>query len=926
MNIAPGLKLGSYQILSLLGKGGMGEVWRAQDTRLNRAVAIKVLPATLAHDADRLSRFALEAKATGALNHPNILTVHDIGTHENAPYIVAELLDGEELRAQLKNGGLPVRKAIDYAQQIAAGLTAAHEKNIVHRDLKPENLFVTNDGRVKILDFGLAKLTGLRNADFGLRNEEAETLVQGDPNNPQVPIQFEALPRPQLTTPGTVMGTIAYMSPEQVRGQDLDQRSDIFSFGLILYEMLAGRRAFQKPLAAETMVAIANEEPPDLSELNPKVTPPLEKIVRHCLEKKPEMRFQSARDLGFALEALTTPNSSGSNRTETVQALKTSAATKRSGWRDRIAWMVAGVLLLGMLGFAWAYFSRQPTDTQTRKFSVLMPEKVAMIWWEAPIISPDGQRIVFVAKDAAGKTSLWLRPLNSLTAQPLAGTEDAINPFWSPDSRLIGFFTPGKLKKIEAAGGAVSTICDVPNGRGGSWNRDDVIVFAPGPLTPLSRVSANGGTPVTITKFDEAQQEKSHKWPQFLPDGKHFLFLSNRPLNGKSGVYVGSVDGTERQHLMDLNTNAVYAAPGYLLFVRDRTLMAQSFDAGRRQLSGEPVAIAEPVVRLTNTQSNGDLSLFSVSENGVLVYRNSRDLDPLQMVWVDRAGKQMGTFDPPGGYAKPTISPDGKTVAVDLRDQQTGTFDIWLFDVARGVRSRFTSTPAEESDASWSSDSSRLAFVSDRANPSSGRLYVKQVNGAGSEEELAAPTLGLDGGDWSSDGQYYLYSKQTPNGNFALEVLPLFGDKQPRQLPDASFSRRAGRFSPDGKWITYSSNETGVYEVYVQSFPTLEKKVQISKGGGRALVWRRDGKELFYVSHEGRMMTVAWKGNGTAEFGEATSLFASGLPTAFGTGRALTRGFDVSADGQRFLLLRPTGEIVSTPLTVVLNWMAEAKK
>ncbi len=906
MAIVPGAQLGAYEILAPLGAGGMGEVYRARDTRLNRAVAIKVLPADFAKDADRLRRFEQEARATSALNHPNILTIYDIGTASSelggAPYLVAELLEGEELRAQVDAGALPVRRALDYAQQIAAGLAAAHEKGIVHRDLKPENLFVTKDGRVKILDFGLARMKPQKLA--GGVDSEAATL------------------RP-LTNPGVIMGTVGYMSPEQVRGQEADHRADIFSFGIILHEMLSGQRTFTGDSLVELMNAILKEEPPELSETNAKISPQLEKIVRRCLEKKPERRFHSAHDLGFALEALATPSSSGANRTEAVQALDTSATTKRSDWRERIAWLTATALLLTTLWLAWAYFTRKPMETQARKFSVLMPEKVAMIWWEAPIISPDGQRIVFIAKDAVGKTSLWLRPLNSLTAQPLADTEAAKNPFWSPDSRVIGFFTPGKLKKIDATGGAVSTICEAANGRGGSWSRQDVIIFVPGTRSPVLRVSANGGTPVPITTFDETLAETAHRYPQFLPDGKHFLFLSTRPLNGKSGIYLGSLDGTERQHLMELNTNAVYAAPGYLLFIRDHTLMAQPFDAERRQLSGEPVPIAEPVVRLTNTQANGDLSLFSVSENGVLVYRNSRDLDPLQIVWLDRAGKQLGAFDPPGDYRYPTISPDGKTVAVDLRDQQTGTYDIWLFEVARGVRSRFTSNPGEDTGATWSSDSSRLAFTSDRrANPSSGKLYVKQANGAGNEEELAEITGGVGSGDWSSDGQYFLYGKQAPSGNNALEVVSISGDKQPRQLLDASSTHLSSRFSPDGKWIAYTSNETGVFEVYVQSFPTLEKRVQVSKGGGRSPVWHKDGKGLFYISAERQMMAVTWNGNDKVVVGAATVLFQAGIESA----RSQERFYDVSPDGQRFLLLRPTGEIVSTPFTVVLNWMAEVKK
>jgi len=525
MAIVPGARLDHYEIISPLGAGGMGEVWRARDTRLNREVAIKILPASFANDADRLRRFKQEALATSALNHPNILTVHDIGSHEGAPYIVAELLEGEELRAQLPPqpdaGAIAPRKAVEYARQIAAGLAAAHAKGIVHRDLKPENLFVTTDGRVKILDFGLAKLKPQRNEPLG----------------------SDIATQKKITDPGTVMGTVGYMSPEQTRGQEADHRTDIFSFGVILYEMLSGRRTFTGDSAADVMSAILKEEPPELSETNAKISPALDKIVRRCLEKKPEHRFHSAHDLGFALEALSMPSSSGANRTEPAQALDTSTTTKRGGWRDRIWMIAAGVFALIALALGVAYVRHPALEAEPMRLFVNPPENATRFDW--PTISPDGRLLAFVAT-VEGKTHLWVRPLNSTTAKPL--TEITNRPFWSPDSRSIAFFHDSKLKKIALAGGSAETLCDAPGNSGGTWNRDGVILFSAA-RSGVLRISANGGAITKVTTVDRAQGEFNHISPVFLPDGKHFLFYKIHSDPAKSSVFLASLEGGEPRQL-----------------------------------------------------------------------------------------------------------------------------------------------------------------------------------------------------------------------------------------------------------------------------------------------------------------------------------------------------------------------------------------
>src|SRR5262245_37680127 len=580
MTFTSGVQFDHYEVLSPLGAGGMGEVWRARDTRLNREVAIKILPASVANNADHLRRFKQEALATSALNHPNILTVYDIGDHAASPYIVTELLDGEELRAQLNGEPLPLRKAQDYAQQITQGLAAAHDKGVVHRDLKPENLFVTRDGRVKILDFGLAKL-----------------------KPPHAPASDSQAPtQKKITDPGVVMGKVGYMSPEQVRGHETDHRSDIFALGVILYEMLSGHRPFTGDSAADVMSAMLKEEPPALSESGVKIAPGLEKVVRRCLEKKPEHRFHSAHDLGFALEALSTHSGSRlDSQLETVT--ESNAAPERAGmWRlfgnERLSWIAAGLFLLVALSFLIAYLRPAPADDRVFTFAVPAPEKTGFsAAWGPPAISPDGRFLAFVASTAENKKLLWVRPLDSLSMRQLAGTDDALQPFWSPDSRRIGFFAGRKLKTIDVYGGRSETVCDLTDvPRGADWNEEGIIVFASGRAGPLLRVSASGGEPAPVTKLDTSRLENSHRYPCFLPDGRRFLYYARSWQKGNTGIYVGSLDEEwEPKQLLSGNTNGIYAPPGYLLFVREGTLMAQAFDADQLRLTGHAFRVAENV-------------------------------------------------------------------------------------------------------------------------------------------------------------------------------------------------------------------------------------------------------------------------------------------------------------------------------------------
>ncbi len=944
MPLAPNTQFDHYEIIAPLGKGGMGEVYRARDTRLNREVAIKILPAEFAPDADRLRRFEQEAHATSALNHPNILTVYDFGTHDGNPYLVMELLEGEELRAQLDAGALPVRKAIEYAQQITAGLAAAHEKGVVHRDLKPENLFITHDGRLKILDFGLAKLVRLRKADRGMRiAEDADTLMQSPDGNPN-----SAIPNPQLTAPGTVMGTVAYMSPEQVRGQDLEQRSDIFSFGLILYEMLAGQRAFQKKSFAETMSALANEEAPDLSELNSKVTPQLDKIVRRCLEKKPERRFQTASDLGFALETLSTPGSAGvspatsagtaariayeeitSSATDTSARSFASLRSQTTGgtpalpgrWRERLAWMIAaGVLALALLVLGVAYVRRPALEAEPMRFAINPPEKTIRFDW--PTISPDGRTLAFIA-EVDGKRQLWVRPLSETTARILVEVRDPLTvPFWSPDGKFIAYFELRKLKKIALTGGAPETLCDTPIQGGGTWNREGVILFG-SREAGIKRVSAKGGTVTAVTSVDTARGDLYHYAPTFLPDGRHFLYHIDNTDPAKSGIFLTSLEGGETRLLLladgrnvGVALNPAEPREGYLTFVRQGALLAQSFDFSRNQLVGNPVRIAEQVAA-----NAGFWASYSLATNGVLILLE-KEIDR-QLAWFNRAGKKLETVGRTGQYTIPKLSPDGKRLVIGRANPQTQSSDIYLFDLAGGASTPFTFDPSQDSYPIWSPDGSRIVWSSTREGIQN--LFQKAASGTGQDETLLRSAYQKFPFDWSTDGRFILYGEANPQTTFDIWVLPMEGERKPWPWLNTPAFEFSPKFSPDGKWIAYRSNESGRNEIYVQAFvpgaPASGGKRQLSTNGGTTPQWRRDGRELYYLSTDGKLMAVEIMPGAELKAGTPKELFA---PSGY---RVYTdSGYTVTGDGQRFLFVTNAEDASVPPFTVVLNWMAEMKK
>jgi Tol biopolymer transport system component len=892
-----GDRLGPYEIVALLGAGGMGEVYRAKDPRLGRDVAIKVLPAEFASDPDRLRRFEQEARAAGQLNHPNILALYDVGSHEGSPYLVSELLEGQSLRERLEGGPLPSRKAIEFAVQIAHGLAAAHEKGIVHRDLKPENLFVTADGHVKILDFGLAKLRPGASVSSGA---PAPTVVGG-------------------TEPGYVMGTAAYMSPEQVRGQAVDHRSDIFSLGVVLYEMLSGAKAFHRDSAVETMNAILKEEPPELTTLDPKIPVGLARVVQHCLEKHPADRFQSARDLAFDLETLS--GTSG----EAAAALQAGRVAARSRIRERLAWGVAAAIAVAAIGALLALdHMRRPPEAELVRFSVTGPEGVMLVPDSTAVaISPDGRRLVYTIMDATGTVRLWVRRLDSLAAQPLTGTEGATLPFWSPDSRYVAFFAYGKLRKVPVAGGSPEVICDAPDGRGGSWSKEGVIIFAPQAMGPLLKVAAEGGEPVELARPDRARGDTGLRFPCFLPDGRHFLYVSLPRKQSGFDVYLGALDSKERGRIGSALSAPIYAEPGYLLFALGDRLVAQRFDRSSWQPVGKVMPLGDAPVQPMFDAGTA----LSASTNGVLAHGVSSP--PMtELVWLDRAGRQTGRIPlPPGSYSNPSLSPGGRWATVTKFNSSIRN-DLWLVDLQRAVTTRLTFDGLVAQGwgmavpVVWSPDSTRVAYCTDR----SGVYDVYQIlaSGAGRPEPLLQsdaiyklPTA------WSPDGKYVIFTQLGEGGVYDLWLLPLHGDRTPVPYLRTPFNEDFAAFSPDGRWLAYDSDETGKPEIYVRSFPDQGEKYRVSTSGGMIVQWSRDGKELLFFS-----LSQYYYGSGPiyAVDVETRPTFRAGTPRVLFTPRPDLSGLAATADLSRFLATVPAEGAPPASITITLNWQAALER
>ena len=895
MSLSAGVRLGVYEIQSLLGAGGMGEVYRARDGRLQRDVAIKVLPAAFATDAERMARFEQEARATAALNHPNILAVHDLGQHDGAPFIVTELLNGVSLRELLQGGPLPARKAVEYGVQIAQGLAAAHDKGIVHRDLKPDNVFVTSDGRVKILDFGLAKLT---------QPDASASSMSVLPTTP-------AFTQVANTATGVVMGTMGYMAPEQVRGAVSDHRADIFALGVVLYEMLAGRRAFGGDTAMDVMSAILKEDPPDLPVVERHIPPALSRIVGRCLEKNPSVRFQSARDLAFALEALSTQSGSGATeaRSGPAASVAVPAAPRRAAI---IPWSVAAVALLAAAVIAVVHFRETAAAVRSARFEIAPPGATSA---EMLSLSQDGRQLAFVAsKD--GPSQIWIRSLDSVEARPLPGTENAIYPFWSPDASYIAFFAQGKLKKVAIGGGPAVALCDSPSGRGGSWNQAGVIIFSAGPTSPILQVPANGGTPKPVTKILAGDASGGARFPSFLPDGDHFLYLATAG-GSDTGVHVASLSAGTSERLLEETSNAVFAisnGEGYVLFRREETLMAQRFDVDTLKLSGDVLPIASPVPLSYNL----GFGAFSASLDGTLVFRRQLTRDR-ELAWFDRDGKRQSSATKALQlYAAPiALSPDQKRVAYSIAsgDRQA---ELWVHDLSRDVASRFTFAAGVARDPVWSGDGSVLYYGFMLAGTVSFEIHRKPLAGNGQDERLVESGVNGNPTSVSSDGQFLLFNQTGSKTDSDVWVMPLTGDRKPVPYLQTTFGETDAVFAPVAgptRWVAYASNESGRFEVYLQPYPASGVKYQVSAAGGAPTGWRQDGRELYYGQDDALYAVPITLGT-TVDIGTPKVILRN--PNVLAT--------TVASDGKRSLAaVPPGGSDAAQPLTAVLNWSADLK-
>jgi Tol biopolymer transport system component len=872
-------KLGPYEIQSSLGAGGMGEVYRARDTRLGRDVAIKVLPSHLSSDPDLKARFEREAKAISALNHPHICHLYDIGSHDGADYLVMELLEGETLADRMQKGPLPLKQALQYGIEIAEALETAHSNGIVHRDLKPGNIMLTKSG-AKLLDFGLAKPT-----------EKMATLASGS---------MATMSKP-LTMEGTIVGTFQYMAPEQLQGRDADARSDLFALGAVLYEMTTGKRAIAGKSQISVMSAILEKEPDPVSSVQPMASPALDHVIQRALAKDPNDRWQTARDLIHELKW-----SSGTGALPGVAVVVASGGKK---YRETLAWLIAGALVMVLIaGIIWWRNSKPPAETMY--FPAPLPFPATDI-----AIAPNGHTIAVVAyQESARKNMIWIYELGSHGTRSLAGTEGASYPFWSADGRSIAFFADAQLKKLEVAGGPVQTICDAPQGRGGTWNKDGVIVFAPETTAGLFRVSASGGTSTKISSLDTSRGEGSLRWPVFLPDGKHFMYLSGNFTGQKAAnaIYVGSLDSNEKRFIVEATSNAAYAAPGYLLFYKERTLLAQPFDLKHFALTGEATVILPEIRYLPQVKR----AIFAVSDQGLLLAQTGSEATFSQLAWFDRKGNSVGAVGKPDVYGNVFLASDGRSVATDKTDVASLNIDIWTYELQRDGSKRLTFDPALDSVPIWSPDATRLVFASNRQTYFG--LYVKNSDGANDEKNIVQENVGNFPSDWSRDGKYILYCRG-PDLWFLTypEVKSSLFLKAPSVF-------RNGQFSPDGKWVAYASNESGKWEIYVTSFSDAHGRWQISSGGGEQPRWRGDGKELFFLSSDGKMMAAPVTTGNHFDAGTPVVLFQSTPRPPVLVYDLFV--YDVSRDGQRFLMNTQVKQTENTPMSVVLNWPLKLNK
>jgi eukaryotic-like serine/threonine-protein kinase len=886
MALASGTRLGSYEVVAPIGAGGMGEVYQAHDTKLGRDVAIKVLPEAFAHDAERLSRFQREAKMLAALNHPNIATIHGLEQSGGTSYLVMELVSGETLAERVKAGPIPIEEALKIAVQIAEALEAAHEKGIIHRDLKPANVKVTPEGKVKVLDFGLAKAFAGDAANDDLSNSPTLSMA--------------------ATMQGVIMGTAAYMSPEQAKGKAVDKRTDIWAFGAVLYELLVGKAAFHGDDVTDILAAVVRAEP-DWNRLPLSIPTKIRDLLHRCLQKDKTLRMQAAGDVRIEIhEVLTIP--------ATAEPIAAAIGIRSLGQRALILGLGA-LLLVAVIASLAAWnlkHSRTPPLQPVSRTVINLPPGQQLAGLEngpAVALSPDGTRLAYVAR-LGGMQQLYLRAMDSLEAKRIPGTEGAVNPFFSPDGQWLGFFADGKLKKVSVSGGPALSLGEGALSRGASWGSPGMIVYAPTPTSILQQISDAGGVSQPLTRLEKG--ETSHRWPEFLPGGKAFLFVPGTAAN-YAQVAVQLIGTSERRNLVQGGTNPHYAQSGHLVYAQGGNLMATRFDPERLMVTGTPVPVLEGVV-----QSTIGAAQYSFSGNGALVYvPGGTQRTQNRLVWVSRNGAELPLSAPARTYAEPRVSPDGRRVAVTVAEQES---QVWLYDLSRETLTRFTFGGNFNSASAWTPDGKRIAFQSTKEGAVN--IFWQMANGSGGLERLTTSQGRQAPSSWSPDGQLLAFIDSTPALGIDISVLRL-GDRNAQPFLQTPFNETSPRFSPDGLWLAYVSNESGRNEIYVQPYPGPGGKWQISTEGGTEAVWNLNGRELFYRSGD-KMMAVDIATQPSFAVGKPKVLFAGQYLQTPGT----LPNYDITPDGQRFLMLKPTeqAEAALTQINVVLNWFEELKQ
>jgi serine/threonine protein kinase len=897
MTLSLGTRLGPYEIVAAIGAGGMGEVYRAKDTRLGRDVAIKVLPQEFAASPERMARFEREAKVLASLNHPNIASIYGSEDSDGNRALIMELVSGPTLADRLERRWLPLDEALPMAKQIAEALEYAHERGVVHRDLKPANIKLTNDDSVKILDFGLAKV---------MEDDGDYSDISTSPTISRM-----------ATQAGIILGTAAYMSPEQAKGKPVDRRTDIWAFGCVLFEMLTGRTPFGGESVTDILAAVVRGEP-DWAQLPAHTPSRIHALLQRCLEKDARQRLQSIGEARLALEKYLANPGVGTASSDLAGIAE--EVRSADSWNRRAVWLALGTFAVGAAltaGLFGVLRSAHPTNEVRAIRAQIKPSVSSSYqyesWSSGFALSSDGQWITYVAKTPDEKMLLWLRSIDAVQDKPLQGTENAEFPFWSPDNRSIGFFADGKLKKIEIGGSTISVLCDVSLPRGGTWNREDVILFSASAASPLLRVSASGGAPSAVTSLITDENENSHRWPHFLPDGRHFLYLSLHGVSARDNptntLRIGSLDSKETKALFKTDGNAIYAS-GHLIYVRQNTLVAQPFDLGRMEPKGEALPIAEHVA--ADVRSLGQ---FSASQSGLLTYLDGTLSTQRQLTWVDRSGTRLRNVSGPDHYDNPVLSPDGKRVTFALG---AGAIDVWLYDLRSDVKTRLTfGSPGKESNAfnTWSPDGRSLVYLSYGGGKYS--IRRKPLEGAGSDEVLLESTGTRPVPfSWSPDGKVVAYH-QLSKGVRSIWMLPVSGEHKPLLFLESAYRPQ---FSPDGKWLAYCSEETGRVEVFVVLFPGPGGKRQVSTDSGCQVRWRKDGKELFFLSNDKKMMAADVKTSDSSfQIAALRPLFQTHIEDIS------SYNYDVSPDGQRFLC-NYTLEQSTAELTLIVNWDAVLEK